>query len=39
MFTITINPNEHNSYFPPTPPPPEKKILTLTGTACILKIQ
>ena len=34
MFTITINPNEHNSYFPPTPPP-RKKILTSTGTACI----
>ena len=24
MFTVTINPNEHNSYFPPTPPPRKK---------------
>ena len=38
MFTVTINPNEHNSYFPSTPPP-RKKILTSTGTACILKIR
>ena len=25
MLTATINPNEHNSYFPPPPPPPKKK--------------
>ena len=24
MFTVTINPNEHNSYFPPTPPSRKK---------------
>ena len=34
MLTVTINPNEHNSYFPPTPPPLPKNSY-LTVTACI----
>ena len=33
MLTATINPNEHNSYFPPPPPPPKKK--KKIRTACI----
>ena len=27
MLTATINPNEHNSYFPPPPPKKKKKFV------------
>ena len=31
MFTVTINPNKRNSYFPPTPPPRKKFLLNWDG--------